>query len=52
MRKEERPLLGGSKPRYGATPRPAARRCAFTTKSIASSRCNSHAAAAFLDDFR
>ena len=29
MRKEARPLLGGSKPSYGATPRTAARRCAW-----------------------
>ena len=29
MRKEERPLLGGSKPSYGATPQHTARRCAW-----------------------
>ena len=29
MRKEERPLLGGSKSSYGATPRPSARHCAW-----------------------
>ena len=29
MRKEERPLLGGSKSSYGATPQHTARRCAW-----------------------